>query len=188
MRFGCVHGRFQPFHLGHLEYVLGALQKVDHLIIGITNFYPATDKESPAHRFAQDENPFSFWERHQLIEAAMAGESIERSRFSIVPFPIERPELVQNFVEVDTVMYTTIYDRWNVEKARRLKKQGFDVRVLWRRREKKYEGRKVRESLRADTIEKDKLVPDGTIDLLKRLWLRKMIAPMDGEKQGKPFR
>jgi cytidyltransferase-like protein len=170
MQIGCVHGRFQPFHLGHLEYALGALENVDHLIIGITNFYPTTDAKSPAHRFDRDENPFSYWERYRLIEAAMAGESIDRSRFSIVPFPIDCPALIGNFVGADTIMYTTIYDRWNLEKIRRLKEIGFRVHVLWRRRHKKYEGKLVRQSLRAGTIEQDILVPSRSLPLLRLLW------------------
>jgi nicotinamide mononucleotide adenylyltransferase len=32
---GVVHGRFQPFHNGHLEYVLSAKQKCDFLYVGI---------------------------------------------------------------------------------------------------------------------------------------------------------
>jgi cytidyltransferase-like protein len=36
-----VHGRFQPFHYGHLEYTLAALACCDHRIIGITNPDPS---------------------------------------------------------------------------------------------------------------------------------------------------
>jgi nicotinamide-nucleotide adenylyltransferase len=36
-----VHGRFQPFHSGHLQYALAALQRCAHLIVGITNPDPS---------------------------------------------------------------------------------------------------------------------------------------------------
>jgi len=32
-----IHGRFQPFHNGHLEYMRGAADRSDELWIGITN-------------------------------------------------------------------------------------------------------------------------------------------------------
>jgi len=35
---GSAHGRFQPFHNGHLEYVLAAQKQSDFLWIGITKF------------------------------------------------------------------------------------------------------------------------------------------------------
>ena len=36
-----IHGRFQPFHNGHLEYMSGAAERSDELWIGITNPDPA---------------------------------------------------------------------------------------------------------------------------------------------------
>ena len=32
-----IHGRFQPFHNGHLDYLRGALARCDELFVGITN-------------------------------------------------------------------------------------------------------------------------------------------------------
>ena len=34
---GMIHGRFQPFHLGHLEYLRGAAERCDEVFVGITN-------------------------------------------------------------------------------------------------------------------------------------------------------
>jgi cytidyltransferase-like protein len=36
-RLAAVHGRFQPFHVGHLEYVMRAAELCDLLYIGVTN-------------------------------------------------------------------------------------------------------------------------------------------------------
>ncbi len=48
-RYGMVHGRFQPFHLGHLEYTLKALACSQTLIVGITNpTPPRSPKRTPA--------------------------------------------------------------------------------------------------------------------------------------------
>jgi len=35
---GSIHGRFQPFHNEHLDYVLRALDRCDFLWIGITQY------------------------------------------------------------------------------------------------------------------------------------------------------
>ena len=32
-----IHGRFQPFHNGHLAYLCGAAARCDELFVGITN-------------------------------------------------------------------------------------------------------------------------------------------------------
>ena len=37
VRQGMIHGRFQPFHKGHLEYMRGAAECCDELFVGITN-------------------------------------------------------------------------------------------------------------------------------------------------------
>ncbi|MBI2463647.1 nicotinamide-nucleotide adenylyltransferase [Candidatus Peregrinibacteria bacterium] len=68
-------GRFQPFHLGHLDAIHQILPKTDHLLIAIgsaeSNFIP--------------ENPFTAGERYQMIEAALTAEKIPRSRYAIIP-------------------------------------------------------------------------------------------------------
>ncbi|TMK95420.1 MAG: hypothetical protein E6G42_02925 [Actinobacteria bacterium] len=43
-----VHGRFQPFHNGHLEYLRGAAARCDELFVGITNPDPRRIKEEPS--------------------------------------------------------------------------------------------------------------------------------------------
>ena len=39
-----IHGRFQPFHKGHLEYLAGAAERSDEVFVGITNPDPARIK------------------------------------------------------------------------------------------------------------------------------------------------
>ena len=35
--WGMIHGRFQPFHTGHLEYLVAAAARCERLVVGITN-------------------------------------------------------------------------------------------------------------------------------------------------------
>ncbi|WP_183438289.1 adenylyltransferase/cytidyltransferase family protein [Methylobacterium sp. R2-1] len=159
---GCIHGRFQPFHNGHFEYMKEAFRRSDNLIIGLTQYEPEIfDPESPEHRMRAQDNPFSYWERSQIIMAAVADADIPLAKISIVPFPIHAPEKIKYFVGADCIMFTTIYERWNIDKIRRLKRCGFEVSVLWRRRRKQYEGKLVRNAIREHDASIRGLVPRG---------------------------
>ena len=49
---GFLIGRFQPFHLGHLEAIKFALSKVEHLHVGIGSSNKSHEKRNP---FTADE-------------------------------------------------------------------------------------------------------------------------------------
>ena len=162
MSVGCVHGRFQPFHNGHFEYFKAAYERSSHLIVGVTQYeLDILDTGSPAHRMHISENPFSYWERSQIIWAAVEAANIPRNMISVVPFPIHEPQQIRNYVDANCVMYTTIYDKWNLDKIRRLRENGYEVCVLWRRRVKEFEGKAVRAALRASPPSIRPMVPAG---------------------------
>ncbi len=50
---GCVHGRFQPFHNGHLEYVLAAQSRCAFLWVGITKYDIDVSELSPLGRHSR---------------------------------------------------------------------------------------------------------------------------------------
>ena len=54
---GFLIGRFQPFHLGHLEAINFALSKIDQLYIGIGS----------SNKSNQPRNPFNAEERKQTM-------------------------------------------------------------------------------------------------------------------------
>ncbi len=63
MTAGSVHGRFQPFHNEHLEYVLAAQRLCDYLWVGITK-YDITSTDSNLlgrHRERPESNPLTFF-------------------------------------------------------------------------------------------------------------------------------
>jgi nicotinamide-nucleotide adenylyltransferase len=66
-------GRFQPFHLGHMEVVRKIIKECDELIIGIGS-------AQMSHTF---ENPFTAGERHLMISRALREEGIRD--FFLVP-------------------------------------------------------------------------------------------------------
>ena len=127
------HGRFQPFHLGHLEYVLAAKARCTFLWIGITKYdvTPSalnplgTKREQPAN------NPFTYYERVKMITAALAAAGIGRDTFGFVPFPIETPSHLPAFLPLTIPCFTTICEEWNRQKIAVLTEIGYSVHVLW---------------------------------------------------------
>ncbi|MGC9147862.1 MAG: nicotinamide-nucleotide adenylyltransferase [Sulfolobales archaeon] len=90
---GVFPGRFQPFHLGHLETVKWSLERVDELIIVI-----GTAQES--HTLV---NPFTAGERMVMIKEALKEEKIDLGRIYIVPVP----DVLMNAVWVSYVRIFT---------------------------------------------------------------------------------
>src|SRR5205085_9534116 len=75
MRRGMIHGRFQPFHNGHLEYLRGAAERSDEVWVGITNPDPARIKPEPSDplRHLPEANPYSYAVRLLMSKAPAAG-------------------------------------------------------------------------------------------------------------------
>src|SRR3954447_17185747 len=95
MRRGMIHGRFQPFHNGHLEYMRGAAERSDELWIGITNPDPERIKpeESDPLRHLPESNPFSYADRLLMVKAAAAELRLDPAAVHVIPFPVNEPEL-----------------------------------------------------------------------------------------------
>ena len=77
-----IHGRFQPFHNGHLEYLKGAAARADEIFVGITN----PDRErikleaSDPLRHLPESNPYTYVERLLMVKAAAADAGIAPER------------------------------------------------------------------------------------------------------------
>ncbi len=132
---GVIHGRFQMLHKGHMEYLLAGKQRCEHLIIGIANPDASLTKYSKAnpHRSESAANPLTYFERYQMIQGALKEYGINQESFDIVPFPINYPELLFNYVPLNARYYISIYDDWGEEKKKTLESLGCDVEVMWRR-------------------------------------------------------
>lgn len=166
-KFGCIHGRFQPFHNGHFEYMSASLARCEHLIVGVTQYERGLeDNDSPAHRMVDEDNPFSFWERLLIIKAVMTASGIDERRYTVIPFPMHNPFQINNFVPSDCVMFTTVYDEWNIKKIDRLREQDYSVEVLWRREIKEFEGKKVREALALNDGTAKRMLPAGAYSVI----------------------
>src|SRR5437879_11900991 len=77
MTTGLYVGRFQPFHLGHLEAIRHILGQVDDLVIVVGS----------AQHSHTLENPFTAGERITTIRLALQEANISPGKFVIVPLP-----------------------------------------------------------------------------------------------------
>jgi nicotinamide-nucleotide adenylyltransferase/phosphinothricin biosynthesis protein PhpF len=132
-----VLGRFQPLHLGHLEYLEAARAVSDRLVIGITkpDLQDVVPCPQDPGRALVENNPFTYFERHELIRRAAAGSGWDLSEHCIVPAPIDVPQRLIQYLPPPQSghVLVTVYDAWGDEKSKRLEQLGYQVTVLYRR-------------------------------------------------------
>ncbi len=171
---GVVHGRFQVFHLDHLKYVLAARERCRHLIIGITNPDPTLTKADAADpkRSSPEENPLTYFERYTIIREVMLDQGLEQADFSLVPFPINFPELYRFYLPLDAVFYLTIYDDWGRRKLEMFRSLGLNVEILWTKppEQKGIRATEVRRRMGCGE-EWEHLVPPAAASIMKRMGL-----------------
>lgn len=169
-RTGVIHGRFQIPHNGHMEYLLEGMQRCDYLYVGITNPDPgltAYNQVDPK-RSLPKENPFTYFERLEMLRDSLLEYGIDRAKFEIVPFPINYPELLKYYVPTDAVFFVTIYDEWGETKLKELQSLGFEVDLMWKRSmdERLTTGKTVRRLIASDK-EWEYLVPKSVFKYIK---------------------
>lgn len=132
---GVVHGRFQILHNDHIKYILAAKERCSRLVVGITNPDPTLTKRDEADpaRSAPEANPLTYFERHEMLQAALSEAGLRPNEFDIVPFPINFPELYRDYVPLDATFYLTIYDDWGEKKLEMFRSLGLETEVMWRR-------------------------------------------------------
>ena len=88
---GLLIGRFQPFHLGHLEALQFALSKVDKLWVGLGSSNKPTEKN----------NPFSAEERKKMILSSI--DDSMKNKISIYFIP-DLDNHVKWIEKIDTIV------------------------------------------------------------------------------------
>ncbi|MGZ4256192.1 MAG: adenylyltransferase/cytidyltransferase family protein [Gaiellaceae bacterium] len=165
---GMIHGRFQPFHNGHLEYLRAAAERSDEVFVGITNPDPARIKPEPADplRHLPESNPYSFVERLLMVKAAASDAGIEPERLHVIPFPVNEPELWDAYVPRDVVQFIRLFSDWGGTKLQRLREAGYEVVILDEGAEKELSGADVRAAI-SEGNDWQRLVPPGVAVVLK---------------------
>jgi cytidyltransferase-like protein len=165
-----IHGRFQPFHLGHLEYLKGAAARSDEIFVGITNPDPShvRPESSDPVRHLPESNPYSYVERLLMVKGAADDAGIDHERLHVIPFPVNTPELWDAYVPRDVVQYIRLFSDWGGTKLERLREAGYDVVVLDEGAEKELSGADVRAAIR-EGRDWERLVSPGVAAVVRQV-------------------
>ncbi len=166
-RRGMIHGRFQPFHLGHVEYLRGAAARSDEVWVGITNPDPTRVREESSDplRHLPESNPWSYAERLLMVTEVARDEGID---VHVIPFPVNEPELWPAYVPDGVTQYIRLFSDWGGTKLDRLREAGYEVVVLDEGVEKGVSGADVRAALR-EGGDWEPLVPPGVAEIIRSL-------------------
>ena len=181
---GTIHGRFQILHNDHLKFIMAGKELCEHLIVGITNPDPSLTKnhDSNPHRSKPIANPLTFYERYVMIRDNLLESELKYSEFSIVPFPINVPELLKFYVPMNVVFFLSIYDDWGRQKKKYLESLRLKVHVLWDvpLENKGLSGSDIRESMLKGEPWKQ-FVPSATTKLVQEWGIIKRLKDLNSE-------
>jgi cytidyltransferase-like protein len=184
-RLGMIHGRFQPFHNGHLEYLHLARERCQTLIIGITNPDPlqTAEEETSEHRHLDGANPFTFIERQMMIREVLFDEGVSLDRIIFIPFPVNLPDRWRYYVPAGAVQYIRVFSPWEQAKVDRLRAFGYRVEILQPGVEKLVEASEVRRRLAAGE-DWQELVPPGVARTIRAHTVRALTSERADEGVG----
>lgn len=153
---GLLIGRFQPFHLGHLEAIKFALSKVDKLWIGIGSSNKPNEKQ----------NPFSADERKQMILSSIDESILNRIQIFYIP-DLENHEKWIDNIEKIVPKFKVVFS--NDEPTQFLySKRGIKVIPVPFTNRDILSGTNIRDKIQSNQ-KWENLVPNGTNKILKEL-------------------
>jgi cytidyltransferase-like protein len=175
-RVACFTGRFQPFHLQHLEVLSALSHKFDRIVIGVTNPDVANLQEHDAsqHRHTDEANPFSYESRVKIIQDSLTGlvqPELINVKFEIIPFDLTAPGSWK--VPAETVFAVRIFSPWETSKLALFTDQGFETLEL-PAPDKKLSASDIRQSLAANDSVWKSLVATEATHTIQAQWNKAM--------------
>lgn len=155
---GLLVGRFQPFHLGHLQAIKGVLKEVDELVIVIGS-------AQYSHNL---DDPFTAGERLVMVRKALEEAGIDYARVWVVPVPdVHLHMMWVSAVEGYTPKFDVVYS--NEPLTRRLfMEAGYEVKSIRFHKRKVYSSTEIRERL-LNGESWEKLVPESVAEFIKEI-------------------
>jgi len=152
---GLLIGRFQPFHLGHLEALQFALSKVDKLWVGLGS------SNKPVER----NNPFTAEQRKEMILASIDDLMKEKILIYFIP---DVDNHIRWIEKIDTIVpkFDIIFSNDDLTKRLYSKRNVQVISIPFLNRES-LSGTNIRDLIIRDQKWND-LVPIGTRNFLKR--------------------
>jgi nicotinamide-nucleotide adenylyltransferase len=173
MNIHVMHGRFQPFHLGHLDYAVEAAAGAELLVVGLTALRRDTTTDAARvapHRVEDANNPLRFAERAFVVSAALRAEPRIVCPTVTVPFPVDdEPSLLPAIVPLDWCMVTTLHEPWNQHKVGVLEQLGYIVKIVSGDEPKLFSGSEIRALIAAGDEDWREMVPPAVASALDAL-------------------
>ena len=153
---GLLIGRFQPFHLGHLDAVLFGLSRTENLFIGIGSSNKSNERK----------NPFSAEERTEMIISSIESSMIDRLKIFDIP-DVDNHE--KWTFEIDQIIpkYDVVFTNDEFTKTL-FEKRKIDVIPVVLKDREKFSGTNIRELIADDKNWQD-FVPRGTRKVLDKI-------------------
>ena len=159
---GLLIGRFQPFHLGHLEAFRFALSKVDKLWIGIGSSNKPTQKN----------NPFTADERKEMILSSIDDSISNQIQIYYIPDLDNHEKWIEN---IDSLVpdYDVVFTNDELTQSLYSKFNKKVIPVPFKDREV-LSGTNIRNKIVSDQ-DWQAFVPDGTKTVLQKLGANKRL-------------
>jgi len=153
---GLLIGRFQPFHLGHLDAVLFGLSRTENLFVGIGSSNKSNERK----------NPFSAEERTEMIISSIESSMIDRLKIFDIP-DVDNHE--KWTFEIDQIVpkYDVVFSNDEFTKTL-FEKRKIDVIPVVLKDREKFSGTNVRQLITDDKNWQD-LVPRGARKVLDKI-------------------
>ena len=150
---GLLIGRFQPFHLGHLDAILFGLSRTENLFIGIGSSNKTNEKK----------NPFSAEERREMIISSIEPSMADRLKIFDIPDVGDHEKWT---FEIDKIVpkYDIVFTNDEFTKTL-FEKRGMNVVPVVLKDREKFSGTNIRKLIADDKNWQD-LVPRGTKKVL----------------------
>ena len=153
---GLLIGRFQPFHLGHLEALQFALSKVDKLWLGLGS----------SNKPIEQNNPFSAEERKKMILSSIDDSMKNKITIYFIP---DLDNHVKWIEKIDTIVPTFDIVFSNDPLTDHLySKRSVQVMTIPFLKRDQLSGTRIRDLIKSDQ-KWDDLVPSGTKLILENL-------------------
>ncbi len=177
-----VTGRFQPFHVDHLDLVVHGLSLARHVVVGITNPDQRSLVPLPQnnHRHLASANPFTYFERVQIIHESLKATDVTPEQYTVVPFPLDEPEVWHGYIPATVAQLVRIFSSWEEEKVRRLRAGGYEVSVIHGNPGTKVSGADVRQAMMSGESWQH-LVSPGALNVLRGYSEDELVSRLSAE-------
>ena len=162
---GFLIGRFQPFHLGHLEAVNFALSNVEQLYIGIGS----------SNKSNEPRNPFTLEERSEMILSSLDKKTLQRTSIYDIPDLNDHSKWTQS-IEKIIPKYEIVFSNDNFTQSLYEKNGKKIIPVILKSRED-LSGTNIRRLIQTDG-DWESLVPNGTKNVLLKINAKNRLADL----------